>query len=89
MLLVSQRFLIPLHKIFTKTKTFLEYYNLQPNATVRDVVLAVRADEAVHRDANHFFADRIAIHRENILEEVKQKHEEETRRGTVHNTSTA
>lgn len=51
---------------------------------MRDVVLAVRSDEAVHRDANHFFADRIAMNKENILEEVQKKHEEETRRGKVH-----
>ncbi|KAI9263543.1 alternative oxidase-domain-containing protein [Helicostylum pulchrum] len=58
----------------------IDYYNLQPTATIRDVVLAVRADEAVHRDANHFFSDRIAAHQENILEEVMTKHKEELSR---------
>lgn len=62
----------------------IDYYNLQPNATIRDVVLAVRADEAVHRDANHFFSDRIAIHKENILEEVQLKHDEELKHGHDH-----
>ena len=33
------------------------YYNLPENATFRDVVLAVRADEAMHREHNHHFAD--------------------------------
>ncbi|KAI8087303.1 alternative oxidase-domain-containing protein [Thamnidium elegans] len=58
-------------------KIAIDYYNLQPSATIRDVVLAVRADEAVHRDANHFFSDRIADNKENILEEVMAKHKED------------
>ncbi len=37
------------------------YWNLHPAATLRDVVLAVRADEAAHRDVNHNFADRIIL----------------------------
>jgi ubiquinol oxidase len=32
------------------------YWKLPANATLRDVVLAVRADEAHHRDVNHGFA---------------------------------
>lgn len=36
-----------------------EYWNLAPDAALRDVVVAVRADEAGHRDANHAFADRL------------------------------
>ncbi|KAI8988721.1 alternative oxidase-domain-containing protein [Pilobolus umbonatus] len=50
----------------------IDYYNLQPNATIRDVVLAVRADEALHRDANHFFSDRLAAHKEDIETEVRE-----------------
>lgn len=34
------------------------YYNLPESATMRDVVLRVRADEAAHRDVNHHFADK-------------------------------
>jgi len=34
----------------------IKYWRLAPNATIRDVVLAVRADEAIHRDVNHVFA---------------------------------
>ena len=30
------------------------------DATLRDVVLVVRADEAHHRDVNHGFADALA-----------------------------
>jgi ubiquinol oxidase len=35
------------------------YWNLGPKATLRDVVIAVRADEAGHRDVNHGFADQL------------------------------
>ena len=35
----------------------IEYWNLAEDARLRDVVLAVREDEAGHRDANHRFAD--------------------------------
>lgn len=34
------------------------YYNLAPDSTLRDVVLAVRADEAMHRDVNHDLSGR-------------------------------
>lgn len=36
------------------------YWNLPEGATLRDVVLIVRADEAHHRDINHCFADTLA-----------------------------
>ena len=36
------------------------YWNLPNDATLRDVVLVVRADEAHHRDVNHGFADELA-----------------------------
>ncbi|MBA0719080.1 hypothetical protein Golax_006787 [Gossypium laxum] len=35
----------------------IDYWRLPPNSTLRDVVLAVRADEAHHRDVNHFASD--------------------------------
>jgi ubiquinol oxidase len=35
------------------------YWNLPDNATLRDVVLVVRADEAHHRDVNHGFANEL------------------------------
>lgn len=38
----------------------IDYWDLPRDARLRDVVLAVRADEAVHRDTNHSFADKIA-----------------------------
>ncbi|MGF1658142.1 MAG: alternative oxidase [Rubrimonas sp.] len=41
----------------------IDYWKLSPNARLRDVVVAVRADEAAHRDTNHDFADQIATGR--------------------------
>lgn len=38
----------------------IDYWNLPKNAKLRDVVVAVRADEAGHRDVNHAFADDLA-----------------------------
>jgi ubiquinol oxidase len=38
----------------------IRYWNLPTNATLRDVVLVVRADEAHHRDVNHGFANSLA-----------------------------
>ncbi len=37
----------------------IKYWNLPADATLRDVVLKVRQDEAGHRDRNHEFADAI------------------------------
>lgn len=34
-----------------------QYYHLPENATLRDVVLQVRGDEAMHRDFNHHLAN--------------------------------
>lgn len=38
-------------------KEAISYYDLPDDATFRDVILAVRADESMHRGTNHFFAD--------------------------------
>ena len=35
----------------------IDYWNLPKTASLRDVVLQVRDDEAGHRDRNHLFAD--------------------------------
>jgi len=35
----------------------IDYYQLDDNASFRDMVAHVRADEACHRDLNHHFAD--------------------------------
>jgi ubiquinol oxidase len=35
----------------------IDYWKLAPDARLRDVIIAVRADEAEHRDVNHGFVD--------------------------------
>lgn len=37
----------------------IDYWGLAPGATLRDVVIVVRADEAGHRDRNHEMADAL------------------------------
>lgn len=37
----------------------IDYWHLSPGARLRDVVIAVRADEAGHRDRNHEMADQL------------------------------
>jgi ubiquinol oxidase len=38
----------------------IDYWKLPRDAMLRDVIIAVRNDEAGHRDANHQFADNLA-----------------------------
>ena len=38
----------------------IDYWKLGPDARLKDVVIAVRADEAGHRDVNHGFADELS-----------------------------
>lgn len=38
----------------------IDYWKLAPDARLREVIVAVRADEAHHRDVNHQFADELA-----------------------------
>ncbi len=40
-------------------KTAIDYYKLSNDATLRDVVIAVRADEQGHADVNHNMADTL------------------------------
>ncbi len=42
----------------------IDYWQLPANATLRDVVIAVRADEAEHRDVNHSFVETLDKRRE-------------------------
>jgi len=37
----------------------IDYWQLPADATLRDVIIVVRADEASHRDVNHDFANRL------------------------------
>lgn len=41
-------------------KIAIDYWKLAPDARLRDVIIAVRADEAHHRDVNHDFADELS-----------------------------
>lgn len=45
------------HENIPAPQIAIEYWNLPAGARLRDVIIAVRADEAGHRDANHDFAD--------------------------------
>lgn len=38
-------------------KIAMNYYELGPDATMRDMLLSIRADEAIHRDVNHRFSE--------------------------------
>ena len=38
----------------------IDYWKLSPDARLRDVIIAVRADEVHHRDVNHRLADELA-----------------------------
>ena len=40
----------------------IDYYNLIPNARLREVVKAVRADEQGHAEVNHGMADQLSTH---------------------------
>ena len=39
----------------------IAYWKLAPDARLREVIVAVRADEVRHRDVNHGFADDLAL----------------------------
>jgi len=41
----------------------IDYWNLPADARLRDVIIAVRADECEHRDVNHGFVDSLDTHR--------------------------
>eukprot|EP01015_Nassula_variabilis_P000586 TRINITY_DN1030_c0_g1_i1.p1 TRINITY_DN1030_c0_g1~~TRINITY_DN1030_c0_g1_i1.p1 ORF type:complete len:118 (+),score=26.11 TRINITY_DN1030_c0_g1_i1:2-355(+) len=46
----------------------IKYWGLDQNAKFRDVLIAVRADECMHREVNHHFAD---INPESPVEQEK------------------
>lgn len=48
------------HENVPAPRIALDYWHLPAGAGLREVVLAVRADEAGHRDRNHDFADALA-----------------------------
>ena len=48
------------HENLPAPQIAIDYWNLAPDARLRDVVLVIRDDEAGHRDVNHGFADTLA-----------------------------
>ena len=48
---------LPLWKDKKACNFAIEYFGLNDNASFRDVLLNVRADEAIHRSVNHHFSD--------------------------------
>jgi len=47
------------HENIPAPQIAIDYWQLPKNARLRDVIIAVRADEAEHRDVNHGFVDII------------------------------
>lgn len=50
----------------------IDYWKLPKDATLRDVVLVVRADEAHHRDVNHFASVRPLLFRTALLQLIPE-----------------
>ena len=48
------------HENVAAPRIAINYWGLAADARLRDVVMAVRADKAGHRDVNHAFADELA-----------------------------
>ncbi|KAJ1768268.1 inducible alternative oxidase 2 [Coemansia sp. RSA 1843] len=57
-------------KNFKAPDIAIAYWNLDETVTLRDVVLAVLAGEALHRDTNHHFSNRIRAGRESLFEDL-------------------
>lgn len=47
------------HENVPAPRRAIEYWSLAPDARLSNVIVAVRADEAGHRDVNHAFADQL------------------------------
>ena len=54
-----------------------DYWQLPEDATLRDVIIAVRADEAEHRDVNHGMVDRFDERRDGCLEKRRKLGDED------------
>ena len=65
------------HENVAAPQIAIDYWNMAPDARLREVVLAVRADEAEHRDINHGFADTLA-HEATSLCPIKRNHQRRT-----------
>jgi len=55
----------------------INYWNLPLHSTLKDVVRAIRDDEAGHRDVNHSFADLINLRKSKELINTKNKNQKE------------
>ena len=55
----------------------INYWNLPLHSTLKDVVRAIRDDEAGHRDVNHSFADLINLRKSKELINKKNKNQKE------------
>lgn len=47
------------HANVAAPKMAIKYWNLSKDATIREMIIAIRGDEMNHRDVNHFFANSI------------------------------
>lgn len=47
------------HENIAAPQIAIDYWQLPQDARLRDVILAVRADEAEHRDVNHYFVSEL------------------------------
>ena len=54
------------HENIPAPQIAIDYWQLPEDARLRDVIIAVRADEAEHRDVNHQFVDTIDARRSGI-----------------------
>ncbi|KAF9943951.1 inducible alternative oxidase 2 [Modicella reniformis] len=57
-------------------KIAIDYWNLEENATIRDVCLAIRLDEAVHMHTNHHLSDRLQLKQEDLRVDIQKLQEE-------------
>lgn len=55
------------HENVAAPQIAIDYWQLSADARLRDVIVAVRADEAEHRDVNHGFVDALDARRGNAL----------------------
>ncbi|KAK5815080.1 putative alternative oxidase 1a precursor [Linnemannia elongata] len=58
-------------------KIAIDYWNLEENATVRDVCLAIRLDENVHMLTNHHLSDRLVLKQEDLRVDIHKLQEEQ------------
>lgn len=67
------------HENLPAPQLAIDYWNLSEDARLRDVIIAVRADEAEHRDVNHDFVDQLDArkHKQPVTERDTDKPAEE------------